>query len=112
MIHLEEGEPLAFGADEQRALFLNGLEPEIRPLTEENQGDAIVHKTDLESKTYANLLAELEHPNYPVPVGVFRKVNRPVYEEALHTQVTEARASKGEGDLRALYETGDTWDVN
>jgi 2-oxoglutarate ferredoxin oxidoreductase subunit beta len=46
-----------------------------------------------------------------MPVGVFRAVEKPTYEAALENQVEGARAQRGEGDLAALLNSGDTWTV-
>jgi len=42
---------------------------------------------------------------------VFRAVDRPKYDERLNRQIEEAVASQGEGDLEALFHSGDTWTV-
>ncbi len=112
MIHLEDGKPLVFGAAERRGIFLEGLEPVIRPITEANQAQVVQHSSTLESRSYANMLAEMDHPEFPVPVGVFRRVNRPVYEETLHQQVNAAVAKQGVGQLGDLFGEGDnTWEI-
>ncbi len=46
-----------------------------------------------------------------VPIGVFRDVRRPVYDEAVGEQIQEAREQRGEGDLAALLHSGDTWTI-
>jgi 2-oxoglutarate ferredoxin oxidoreductase subunit beta len=46
-----------------------------------------------------------------VPMGVFRQVKRPVYDEAVAQQIAEAREQRGEGDLEALLHAGDTWTI-
>jgi 2-oxoglutarate ferredoxin oxidoreductase subunit beta len=53
----------------------------------------------------------MRHPEFPEPIGVFRNVDRPKYDELLSAQVEEARRTRGEGDLQKLFEAGDTWDV-
>ena len=45
------------------------------------------------------------------PFGVFRDVERPVYDEQMADQLEQARAAKGEGDLAALVASGDTWSI-
>ena len=45
------------------------------------------------------------------PVGVFRKVERPVYDTLMAEQLDDARAKKGDGDLAALLHSGDTWQI-
>ena len=46
-----------------------------------------------------------------VPLGVFRSVARPVYEDLVHEQVRTSIERKGEGDLRALLHGSDTWTI-
>jgi 2-oxoglutarate ferredoxin oxidoreductase subunit beta len=46
-----------------------------------------------------------------VPMGVFRDVRRPVYDEAVAEQISAAREERGEGDLVALLHSGDTWTI-
>ena len=46
-----------------------------------------------------------------VPLGVFRQVERPVYDDLMNEQLETARAERGEGDLEALLHSGDTWTV-
>jgi len=112
MIHLQAGEPLLYGKEEKRGIFLNGLEPEGRPVTDDNIDNVLVHDPTQKTKSYANLLAEMDHPEFPVPVGVFRKVARPTYEDAVWDQVADARAKKGDGKLVDLFGEGDTWEVD
>ena len=44
-----------------------------------------------------------------VPLGVFRQVERPTYDESVAAQIAEARAERGDGELEALLHAGDTW---
>ena len=46
------------------------------------------------------------------PMGVFRSVERPVYDDQMADQLEQARAAKGAGDLAALVASGDTWSIS
>ena len=46
-----------------------------------------------------------------VPLGVFRALEQPVYDDLMSEQLAEAREQQGEGDLEALLHSGDTWVV-
>jgi 2-oxoglutarate ferredoxin oxidoreductase subunit beta len=46
-----------------------------------------------------------------VPMGVFRDVKRPVYDEAVGEQIRAAREKRGDGDLASLLHSGDTWTI-
>ncbi len=45
------------------------------------------------------------------PIGIFRQVQRPTYDDLTRAQVTEAVATRGRGDLQHLLDGGDTWTV-
>jgi 2-oxoglutarate ferredoxin oxidoreductase subunit beta len=46
-----------------------------------------------------------------VPLGVFRALEQPVYDDLMSEQVETAREQRGEGDLESLLHSGDTWVV-
>ena len=70
-----------------------------------------MHHERHESPAYAFALASLARPEFPVPVGVFRAVERPTYERLLEGQIERATKQRGEGELDALLHSGDTWTV-
>ncbi len=40
-----------------------------------------------------------ETPGLPTPIGVFRQVFKPTYDQALVAQIEDVKKKKGEGDL-------------
>ena len=70
-----------------------------------------VHREGHESPAYAFALASLARPSFPLPIGVFRAVEKTTYESLLDQQVTGAVAERGKGDLGKLLFGGDTWTV-
>jgi 2-oxoglutarate ferredoxin oxidoreductase subunit beta len=46
------------------------------------------------------------------PVGIFRDVTRPTYDDLARAQVQHAVDTQGEGELAALLAGGDTWTVD
>jgi len=46
------------------------------------------------------------------PVGVFRNVVRPVYDELMAEQLVTATEKRGTGDLAALLHSGETWTIS
>jgi 2-oxoglutarate ferredoxin oxidoreductase subunit beta len=72
----------------------------------------LVHDAAAEGPELAFLLSRLEHLDDGVtPIGIFRDVERVVYDDAARQQVAQARDSRGNGDLAALLSSGDTWSV-
>ncbi|MER7756453.1 2-oxoacid:ferredoxin oxidoreductase subunit beta, partial [Kitasatospora sp. NPDC097643] len=45
------------------------------------------------------------------PIGVLRAVRRPVYDELMADQLTQAESEQGQGDLATLLTGRDTWTV-
>ncbi len=113
VVELEHGKPLVFGANSDRGIRLKGLVPEVVELGNGiSQSDLLVHDEQMEEPALAYLLSRLRYPRFPEPIGVLRAVARPTYENLMDSQIEEARKSRGAGDLEALFNAGDTWQVS
>jgi 2-oxoglutarate ferredoxin oxidoreductase subunit beta len=61
----------------------------------------------------AYALSRISHtPHGPTPIGIFRDVERPVYDALMAEQLETAKAEKGAGELAALLHAGDTWQIS
>lgn len=112
---LEHGQPLVYGPAENRQgiVFKDGI-PSVIDLAEDDdpiERGVVVHDEHPEASSYAGVLATLQRPDFPLPVGVFRAVEKPTYEAMLQDQVDSATAERGVGDLSALLHSGDTWRI-
>ena len=76
-----------------------------------NEDDLLFHDEKSPEPSLAYLLSRMRHPEFPEPIGVFRDVDRPKYDEQVNEQIRVAREEKGEGDLEKLFNSGDTWTV-
>jgi len=113
MIYLEHGKPMVFGKNLDKGIKLNGLKLEVVQLGNGvTKDDLLVHDETDTDPTRAFLLSRMEYPDFPIPVGVFRSVQRPTYEDLLEGQVEGAIAKSGPGDLMKLINSGDTWTIN
>jgi len=112
LISLEHGAPIRFGADGERGVVLNEFgECEIVDAAG-NEGRLLVHDEHRDDPALAFALSRLATgPTMPTPVGVFRDVERPSYEQAVQAQVAAAAERGGPGDLAALLASGATWEV-
>jgi 2-oxoglutarate/2-oxoacid ferredoxin oxidoreductase subunit beta len=109
---LEHGKPMIFGKERDKGIRLNGLRPEVVQLGDGvSKDDLLVHDETREDPTIAFMLSRMEWPEYPVPVGVLRAVERPTYDELMSQQIDQAVRSEGEGDIQKLFLEGDTWTV-
>jgi 2-oxoglutarate ferredoxin oxidoreductase subunit beta len=113
MIVLEHGRPLIFGKDHERGIRLKGLEPEVVTIGRDGvtEKDLLVHDETAREPSLAYLLSRLNHPDFPVPVGVFYRADRPRFEEILGEQEVQATARLGAGSLERLLYSGATWKV-
>ena len=113
VLELEHGKPLIFGKNRDKGIRLNGMDPEVVELGKGiSEDDLLFHDEKATEPSLAYLLSRMTHPEFPEPIGVFRAVDHPRYEEQVDQQVTDAKAQKGEGNLDALFRTGDTWEVS
>ncbi len=111
-IYLEAGKPLIYGANRELGIRLDGKgEPQKVTLAECREDDLLFHDETAEDPTHAFRLARMRWPEMPEPMGVFRCVEKPTYDQAVDNQLHAARAKLGEPDLQALFESGETWDV-
>lgn len=112
-LYLEHGKPMLFGKEQNQGIRLNGLHPEVVTLGENGitENDLLHHDESSPDATLAYLLSRLDYPNYPVPMGVLRAIERPTYDDIIAEQQQDAIARYGAGDLDELFNSGDTWVV-
>jgi hypothetical protein len=60
---------------------------------------------------YAHALAQLTIPNFPVPMGILYRQDKPTYGQLASGQVQEAIEKQGPGDLNKLLYSGMVWEV-
>ena len=110
---LEHGKPLIFGKNRDKGIRLNGADMEIVKIGEHGiiEEDLLVHDVYNPSSTLAYLLSQFQHPEAPVPLGIFRSVDTPTFEIEVRAQEKLAEETQGEPDLKKLLNSGDIWIV-
>ncbi|KMS93029.1 MULTISPECIES: 2-oxoacid:ferredoxin oxidoreductase subunit beta [Streptomyces] len=115
LIRLEHGQPIRFGPDGARGVVRDGRTGDLKvvTVTPENEAEVLVHDAHAASPTTAFALSRLADPDtlHHTPIGVFRSVERPVYDTRMAEQLDTAIEQHGKGDLAALLAGGDTWTV-
>src|SRR6266481_735046 len=113
VLYLEHGKPMIFGKDRNKGIRMNGAHPEVVAIGENGitENDLLVHDVYLKDPSVAFMLARMEQPDFPQPVGIFRAVERATYEELMADQIQAAIAKSGPGDLAKLISGGETWIV-
>ena len=113
-IALVDGRPLVFDGGKRGIKLGAGMVPEI---VDVGDGDGqtplaglVVHN-ERGSQIYAQLLAQLMIPTFPMPMGILYRTEKSTYEQLANQQVTDAIAKQGPGDLNKLLYSGMTWEV-
>jgi 2-oxoglutarate/2-oxoacid ferredoxin oxidoreductase subunit beta len=106
-LYLRAGEEIRWGDRGVRLLPDGTLE-----VVAADAGGLLVHQPEREDPGLAFALGRLTMETLgAVPLGVFRSVERSVYEESVHGQIAAAKDRKGEGDLASLIAGSDTWTI-
>ncbi len=114
LVMLEDGKSLIFGKEKKKGIRLNGLKPEIVTIGENgvSENDILIHHQQEKDPTYAYLLTQMIYPDFPTPMGIFRKVeNRSTYEDLLQNQIKEAREKKGKSRLQDVLNGMGYWEI-
>jgi 2-oxoglutarate ferredoxin oxidoreductase subunit beta len=112
-IRLVHAQPIRFGADGSRgvARAADGS-LEVVDVATAGADRIIVHDAHAADPSTAFALSRLSDPMTlaDTPIGVFRDVDRPSYDQLAREQVSSAQA-EGSADLAKLIAGGDTWQV-
>jgi 2-oxoglutarate ferredoxin oxidoreductase subunit beta len=109
---MRQGEPLVFGKNRDRGIRLAGCHrPEVVTLGNGvSEEDLLVHD-ERAPLGYAFMLAHMQAPEFPLPIGVFRRSDEPTLEESIRGQIEAITGKKGPGNLGRLLRSGDVWEV-
>jgi 2-oxoglutarate/2-oxoacid ferredoxin oxidoreductase subunit beta len=108
-IYLQHGEPVRFGPSGEKGVRLRS---DGSAEVFEADGDALVWDAHHPEASPAFALSRLTRDSVgATPIGIFRDVERPVYDQLMADQINTAREQK-EGELGALLAAGDTWTIS
>ena len=111
-INLLDGKPVVFGPDDEYGVVIENGAARIVEVSAVGLDAIHVHDAQASSPAAAFALSRLSHGPYgPTPVGVFREVVRPKYEDGLQQQIHDSQDKRGPGDLQALIGSTGTWTV-
>lgn len=111
-VELKHGQPLIFGKNSDKGIRLNGFKPEVVTIGENGvtESDLIVHNEVDPDPAYLYMLATMKGPELPVPVGIFKRSEKPTYEDSLYAQEEDAK-KRASSDLDDLLHSSDAWSV-
>jgi 2-oxoglutarate/2-oxoacid ferredoxin oxidoreductase subunit beta len=109
ILYLEHGKPLLFGPQKDKGIaFDANFRPHI--VTGADLSKAFVWDETAETPAPAMALATMNEAEFPVPIGVFRRREKPAFETGIQNQVTAAKAKKKE-TIKDLLMQGEIWEV-
>lgn len=113
-LFLEQGQPLIFGAQQNKGIRLDGFRPVVVSLDDGYSADDLwihdehdFYKAQVLTRLYDDPRKE-EH--LPRPFGVFYESDRPTYEDLMKAQI-ESAMEKKPADLDALLSGKETWTI-
>jgi len=110
-IPLRDGEPITWGANHEKALRQRA-DGSIEAVSADESG-VLVHDAHHESAALSFALSRVTQATHGgTPVGVFRDVEREVYDDLMAEQLNTSVEKLGEGDLTALLHSGETWTLS
>ena len=112
-VYLEDGKPLVFGKQKEKAIKLKGFHPEVIEAHDGKVSEALTHNEKTEDRGLAYVLGQMgiENPDLPVAFGVLRQVQKPTYQELLYSQEEQAKKKNPNPSLEEVLNAGDTWEV-
>lgn len=115
LLYLEHDKPMIFGKEKNKGIKIEGFTPKIIDLNDGKHSvdDVLVHDEFDHSAARTFMLAHLsDNPEMPTPIGIFRQILKPTYNEGIEEQIKRITEKKGKGDLEKVLFSGNTWEVN
>jgi 2-oxoglutarate ferredoxin oxidoreductase subunit beta len=121
IIPLEQGKPIRFGVLDESGVGTKGIVRgagggvEVVSTADVDESDLLVHDAHNPDPSTAFALSRLTDAGvlHQAPIGIFRQVERPTYDDQARAQI--ATAAQGESDkhaaLAGLISGSDTWTV-
>ncbi|MDB5230887.1 MAG: 2-oxoacid:ferredoxin oxidoreductase subunit beta [Chitinophagaceae bacterium] len=114
-LFLEHGQPLVFGAQQEKGIKIDGMRPVIVDLNNGVSKDDLWIHDEKDIYKAQSLVRMFDDPSveghFPRPFGVFYQNERACYEDSMKMQLEEAIALKGPGDLDKLLRGREVWEI-
>ena len=111
-VNLEPGMPIVFDEGAKAVIMRDG-QATVVDSSSVDPAAILVHDPTRPDPSVAFSLSRLSHGPYgPTPIGIFRNVTRPTYDDEVNRQLDDAKEKMGEGDLAKLITSGGTWTVD
>ncbi len=112
-ILLEHGSKLLFGKNREVGLGMNAdLEFIKIAANDDAHGGVRSHNEMSHGLGFGVALAQLRHPDFPVAFGVFRRVQRPIFEQVTRQKTSPIQNQDTSNALHNILRIGKVWTIN
>jgi len=110
ILEVRHGEPMRFGANNEKGLVLKGFKLEVAVIGENGvtEDDILVHDAHEPDSTLHMMLARLHDP---IVNGVIRDVPAETFELRMQRQVEEIERTSKFKSVNDLFTSGETWEI-
>ncbi|WP_330272263.1 2-oxoacid:ferredoxin oxidoreductase subunit beta [Lentzea sp. NBC_00516] len=109
IINVVDGEPIRFGREGEYCVVREGFGLAVAKSADVDASDIVVHDASDLNLSFALSRLSTQDLTHTV-TGIFRRADRPTYDDGVRAQVNEAKNAKA-ADLSKLLHGKDTWTV-
>lgn len=110
-LNLEHGKPMIFGKDENYGLKIEGMHLK-KTVHNNGTGNSLIHDAEESDNLMHLALAKMQLPDFPVAMGVIRKVKSSPYNESVHSAISSAQDESFINGTDELFRSGNTWEIS
>lgn len=112
VVYMDHGEPLIFGAKDEKGIIIDGFTPKIVELDKDGytKDDLLIYNKNDKNLPY--ILSEMTFmEGFPKPVGIFKDVERETLDARANEQIERETSNNDDPNLDELFRGNATWTV-
>jgi len=112
-LRLRHGEPMIFGANNNKGIKLSGTKLEVVTLGENGitEADILIHDKYEKDPGVHLMLAKMEPPHFPVALGIIRSAVYSTYDDLVEMQIANAKKSSKILCMDDLLNSGEIYEI-
>ena len=114
-VHLVHGEPMLFGANKEKGIYLNRQTLKLEQVVIGENGitidDILVHNEKDIDYTLQLMLMRMHPPEMPLALGVIRNVDKASYNELLEQQMLNSKSKSKYKSFEDMLFSGDVYEL-
>jgi len=114
LISLRHGEPIVFGGGEYCVIRTVDGQYKVAATADADEASIVVHDETREEPSQALALSRLTEPGIlrQAPIGIFRRVERPAYDDLVRDQIRTVEAEDQAAAIAAMIAGKATWEAD